>query len=59
MTTLRLILGDQLNAAATEGGNLLVTLADDASSPRARPPQWPQDVLDVFFDDARDQLGIF
>jgi len=29
---------------------------DDPSQPRALPPEWPQDVLDVFFEDARAAL---
>ncbi len=32
------------------------SLADDQSEPRARPPEWPRDVREVFFDDAREHL---
>ncbi len=31
-------------------------MGKEGSAPRARPPQWSQEVLDVFFDDAREQL---
>ena len=30
--------------------------ADQKMPPRAKPPEWPSDVVDVFFDDARDHL---
>lgn len=34
----------------------VATAADDPSQPRAEPPEWPQDVVDVFFEDARSAL---
>lgn len=30
--------------------------ADPPNAPRAKPPEWPRDVKEVFFDDARQQL---
>lgn len=33
-----------------------VATADDSDQPRAKPPEWPRDVKEVFFDDAREQL---
>ncbi|QDU58094.1 cytochrome c [Aeoliella mucimassa] len=34
-----------------------VATADEAAAPRAKPPaEWPRDVREVFFDDAREQL---
>ncbi|MGI9457654.1 MAG: hypothetical protein ACR2NU_13905 [Aeoliella sp.] len=30
--------------------------ADEAGKRRAKPPEWPRDVVEVFFDDARDAL---
>ena len=39
---------------ALAGGTLL---AEEAQPPRAKPPkEWPRDVREVFFDDARQQL---
>jgi len=31
-------------------------MGKEGPAPRAKPPQWSQEVLDVFFDDAREQL---
>ena len=35
---------------------LSTSLFADSTEPRARPPEWTQDVRDVFFEDARQQL---
>ena len=37
-------------------GVVAVQLADRAAAKEARPPKWSRDVLDTFFDDAREKL---
>jgi cytochrome c556 len=37
-------------------GNASLSGADEAPPKRAKPPQWSRDVLDLFFEDAREHL---
>jgi hypothetical protein len=43
--------------AASLAPPVIVSAEDKAAAPsRAKPPEWSRDVLDAFFDDAREQL---
>src|SRR5262245_31528063 len=38
------------------GGAVAALVAQSIAAKEARPPKWSRDVLDTFFDDARDEL---